>query len=223
MIRIQNLQKSLHGGGHKVRIINDLDLHIPAGQFISITGPSGSGKSTLLGLMAGLDSPTNGHVFLDGKDLTQLGENQLARLRGQKVGIIFQSFYLIPTLTAHENVSIPCELSSGNHSEDKAKEALQSVDLSHRLNHYPGQLSGGEQQRLAVARAFVNNPKLILADEPTGNLDSANSQIIIDLLEKLHYQHGVTLVLVTHELDIASRAERIIGLEDGRIVSDTAS
>ena len=223
MIRIQNLNKSLHGGGHKVSIINDLDLHIPAGQFIAITGPSGSGKSTLLGLIAGLDSPTTGRIFLDDKDITLMDENQLARLRGQKVGIIFQNFHLIPTLTALENVSIPYELNGGNHSETKAKDLLNAVDISHRLNHYPSQLSGGEQQRLAVARAFINNPKLILADEPTGNLDSVNSHIIIELLEKLHNQHGVTLVLVTHELDIASKAQRVIGLEDGRIVSDSAS
>ena len=223
MIRIENLRKSLYGGGHEVRIIENINLHIPTEQFIAITGQSGSGKSTLLGLMAGLDTPTGGRIFLDGKDLTQMDENRLARLRGQKVGIIFQNFYLIPTLTAFENVSIPHELNGGDHSENKAKELLKSFDLSHRLNHYPGQLSGGEQQRLAVARAFVNDPKLILADEPTGNLDSANSHIIIDLLEKLHNQHGVTLVLVTHEKDIASRAERIIELGDGRIISDTAS
>jgi len=223
LIRIQNLSKSLYGGGHEVKIIDTLNLHVPAGQFTAITGPSGSGKSTLLGLIAGLDSPTTGRIFLDDKDITQMDENQLARLRGQKVGIIFQNFHLIPTLTALENVSIPYELNGGNHSEAKAKDLLNAVDISHRLDHYPSQLSGGEQQRLAVARAFINDPKLILADEPTGNLDSVNSHIIIKLLEKLHNQHGVTLVLVTHEMNIASKAQRVIGLKDGKIVSDSAS
>lgn len=220
MIRAQNLCQSLYGGGHEVKIIDNLDLHIPAGQFIAITGPSGSGKSTLLGLMAGLDTPTSGLIFLDGQDLTKMDENSLARLRGEKVGIVFQNFYLIPTLTALENIAIPHELNGGNNSEERAKELLKSVDLNRRFYHYPGQLSGGEQQRLAVARAFINNPKIILADEPTGNLDSVNSNIIINLLEKLHKQHGVTLVMITHEQDIAHRAQRIIQLEDGRIVSD---
>lgn len=222
LIKIEALHKSLYGGGHEVRIISNLDFHVPAGQFVAITGASGSGKSTLLGLIAGLDTPTNGRIFLDGEDLTQMNEDSLAILRGKKIGIVFQNFHLIPTLTAIENVSIPYELSGGNHSESKAKELLKSVGLDHRLNHYPGELSGGEQQRLAVARAFINGPKLLLADEPTGNLDSANSHTIIDLLEKLHKQHGVTLVLVTHEKDIAAKAERVIELEDGRIVSDSA-
>lgn len=173
--------------------------------------------------MAGLDAPTRGRIFLDGQDLTEMDENRLARLRGEKVGIIFQNFHLIPTLTALENVSIPFELIGGNHSEERAAALLKSVDLDHRLNHYPTQLSGGEQQRLAVARAFTNDPKIILADEPTGNLDSANSRLIINLLEKLHDHHGVTLVLVTHEKDIAAKAQRIIQLRDGRIVSDSTS
>ena len=220
MIRIQNLSQSLHGGGHEVKILNNVNLEISSGQFIAITGPSGSGKSTLLGLMAGLDSPTQGSIVLDGHDLTKMNENSLARLRGNKIGIIFQSFYLIPTLTALENVSIPHELNGGNQSEKKAKKLLASLNLTNRLNHYPGQLSGGEQQRLAVARAFINSPKLILADEPTGNLDSQNSRNIINILEELHSKHKVTLVLVTHDQDIASRAQRIIQLRDGRIISD---
>jgi len=220
LIRIQNLSQSLHGGGHEVKILNNVNLEISSGQFIAITGPSGSGKSTLLGLMAGLDSPTQGSIVLDGHDLTKMNENSLARLRGNKIGIIFQSFYLIPTLTALENVSIPHELNGGNQSEKKAKKLLASLNLTNRLNHYPGQLSGGEQQRLAVARAFINSPKLILADEPTGNLDSQNSRNIINILEELHSKHKVTLVLVTHDQDIASRAQRIIQLRDGRIISD---
>lgn len=220
MIRIQNLSQSLYGGGHEVKILNNVTLEISSGQFIAITGPSGSGKSTLLGLMAGLDSPTQGSIVLDGHDLTKMNENSLARLRGNKIGIIFQSFYLIPTLTALENVSIPHELNGGNQSEEEAKKLLASLNLTHRLNHYPDQLSGGEQQRLAVARAFINSPKLILADEPTGNLDSQNSRNIMNILEELHSKHNVTLVLVTHDRDIASRAQRIIQLRDGRIISD---
>ena len=221
MIKIQNLSKSLHGGGHEVKILNNVNLEISSGQFIAITGPSGSGKSTLLGLMAGLDTPTKGNIVLDGNELTRMNENSLARLRGKKIGIIFQSFYLIPTLTALENVSIPHELNGGNQSEEEGKKLLASLNLTHRVNHYPGQLSGGEQQRLAVARAFINSPKLILADEPTGNLDSQNSRNIINILEELHSKHKVTLVLVTHDRDISSRAQRIIQLEDGRIISDT--
>ncbi len=220
MIRIQNLSQSLYGGGHEVKILNNVTLEISSGQFIAITGPSGSGKSTLLGLMAGLDSPTQGSIVLDGHDLTKMNENSLARLRGNKIGIIFQSFYLIPTLTALENVSIPHELNGGNQSEEEAKKLLASLNLTHRLNHYPDQLSGGEQQRLAVARAFINSPKIILADEPTGNLDSQNSRNIMNILEELHSKHNVTLVLVTHDRDIASRAQRIIQLRDGRIISD---
>jgi len=197
-----------------------IDLVIPSKQMVAIVGPSGSGKSTLLGLMAGLDRPTSGSVVLDGVDITTLSESALARYRRQTIGYIFQSFHLIPTLTALENVMVPLELAGASSAKTRAIDLLHAVDLQDRLHHYPVQLSGGEQQRVAVARAFACRPPILLADEPTGNLDSATGQHVIDLILDLHRDYGTTLVLVTHERDVASLMQRVITLRDGRIASD---
>ncbi len=220
MITIQHLTMRLSGGGHSVTILDDVSLEIPHKQRIAIVGPSGSGKSTLLGLIAGLDRPTSGSILLDGVEITTMSESPMARYRREKIGYIFQSFHLIPTLTALENVSIPLELSGAAGAREQAVELLASVGLADRVHHYPTQLSGGEQQRVAVARAFVCHPPILLADEPTGNLDSATGQHVIDLLLSLHRDYGTTLVLVTHDPMLASRMERVVGLRDGRIESD---
>ncbi len=194
---------------------------MPNKQFISIVGPSGSGKSTLLALIAGLDRPTEGSVAIDGASLSELSEDQLAKLRREKIGMIFQSFHLIPTLSALENVQVPLELRGDDDAVSQATRLLDTVGLSERSGHYPVQLSGGEQQRVAVARAYASQPALLLADEPTGNLDSKNGKRIIDLLLKLHQDHGSTLVLVTHDSALAKLADRMITLHDGSIVEDT--
>ena len=186
---------------------------------LAITGPSGSGKSTLLGLLAGLDRPTSGRVLLDGHDLSALGEDERARLRSERVGFVFQSFHLIPTLTALENVQVPLEL-RGEDARGRAAELVERVGLKDRAHHYPAQLSGGEQQRVAVARAFVNRPKLLFADEPTGNLDAANGQNVVALLAELNREIGTTVVLVTHEPELAARADRVLRLRDGTIVTE---
>lgn len=220
MIRIRNLSMRLSSGGREVPILNDISLEVPAKQFLAIVGPSGSGKSTLLGLMAGLDTPTSGSIRLDRVELTGLAEDDLARLRRQKIGYVFQSFHLIPTMTALENVSVPLELAGDPEAEVKAARLLQAVGLEPRAHHYPVQLSGGEQQRVAVARAFANQPAVLLADEPTGNLDSTTGQYVIDLLIRLNRDQGSTLVLVTHDPALASHADRVVTLCDGRIVSD---
>lgn len=220
MISIQHLTMRLSGGGHDVTILNDVTLGIPDKQRLAIIGPSGSGKSTLLGLMAGLDRPTTGSILIDGVEITTLAESPMARFRRAKIGYIFQSFHLIPTLTALENVALPLDLSGSTDSGARAGELLAAVGLADRLHHYPAQLSGGEQQRVAVARAFVCRPPILLADEPTGNLDSATGRQVIDLLLSLHRDHGTTLVLVTHDPMLASRMERVVGLRDGRIESD---
>lgn len=216
------MTKSLHGGGHKVDILNGIDLAIPDAQFITITGPSGSGKTTLLSLIAGLDTPTNGAVVIDGQDITRLNEDELARLRGNRFGFVFQNFHLIPTLTALENVMLSAELKNGTGALERSSRLLSEVGLGDRLHHYPSQLSGGEQQRLALARAFVNEPDIVLADEPTGNLDSKNSERIMDLISKLHKERKATVILVTHEPHIAARSQRILTMGDGKIVHDTA-
>ncbi len=210
----------LLGGGQTVTILQDVTLEIPDKQTVAIVGPSGSGKSTLLGLIAGLDRPTSGSIWLDGREITQLGEKAMARLRLANVGYIFQSFHLIPTLTALENVSIPLELTGDSHARRRATELLQAVGLGHRISHYPVQLSGGEQQRVAVARAFACRPPILLADEPTGNLDSQTGQQVIQLIMALHRDAGTTLVLVTHDQQLAASMERVITLRDGRIGSD---
>ena len=220
MIEISGLIKTLYGGGHKVEILKSIDLTIPTGQFIAITGHSGSGKTTLLSLIAGLDAPTDGKINIDGQDITKLNEDELALLRGNRFGFIFQNFHLIPTLTALENVVLSLELNNTPGATKKSENLLNTVGLGNRLNHYPAQLSGGEQQRLSIARAFVNEPDIILADEPTGNLDSKNSDHIMDLIQELHQVKKATIILVTHELQVANQSQRILTLEDGKIISD---
>ncbi len=220
MIEISGLIKTLYGGGHKVEILKSIDLTIPTGQFIAITGHSGSGKTTLLSLIAGLDAPTDGKINIDGQDITKLNEDELALLRGNRFGFIFQNFHLIPTLTALENVVLSLELNNTPGATKKSEDLLSKVGLGDRLNHYPAQLSGGEQQRLSIARAFVNEPDIILADEPTGNLDSKNSDHIMNLIQELHQIKQATIILVTHELQVANQSQRILTLEDGKIISD---
>jgi putative ABC transport system ATP-binding protein len=220
VIAIRNLSMRLTSGGREVSILDDISLDVPAKQFVTIVGPSGSGKSTLLGLIAGLDQPTSGTISLEGQEITSLSEDELARLRRRKIGYVFQSFHLIPTLTAQENVAVPLELAGDPEAVSKANALLQAVGLGSRLRHYPAQLSGGEQQRVSVARAFANNPAILLADEPTGNLDTATGEQVIDLLIRLNRDHGSTLVLVTHDPALAAHAERIVCLRDGRIISD---
>jgi putative ABC transport system ATP-binding protein len=220
MIAISHITMRLAGGGHRITILDDVTLDIPEKQRVAIIGPSGSGKSTLLGLMAGLDRPTSGSIKLDGVEITSMQESALARYRREKVGYIFQSFHLIPTLTALENVLVPLELAGAPSAGARARDLLDAVGLKDRLHHYPVQLSGGEQQRVAVARAFACRPPILLADEPTGNLDSVTGQYVIELLLDFHRDYGTTLVLVTHERDVASLMQRVITLRDGRIESD---
>jgi putative ABC transport system ATP-binding protein len=220
LIKISGLIKTLHGGGHKVEILKSIDLTIPTGQFIAITGHSGSGKTTLLSLIAGLDTPTGGTINIDAQDITELDEDELALLRGKRFGFIFQNFHLIPTLTALENVVLSAELNGTPGATKKSEDLLGTVGLRDRQHHYPAQLSGGEQQRLSLARAFVNDPEIILADEPTGNLDSKNSDRIIELIKELHRVKGATIILVTHESQVADQSQRILTLEDGRIIAD---
>jgi putative ABC transport system ATP-binding protein len=220
MIEVRNLKKSIRNGNRTVDILRGIDLLIPQGQFVAIMGASGSGKSTLLGLFAGLDSPTEGEVILDGVEISHLEEDRLAQVRGQKIGFVFQSYQLIPTLTALENVLLPHELNATGDGRGRASALLNSVGLADRLHHYPIQLSGGEQQRVALARAFVLDPPIVLADEPTGNLDSVNGQHVLDLLTVRQREARTTLVMVTHDPDIASRADRQIHLRDGLVVAD---
>ena len=220
-IRVTELTKSIDTGTHRVDILKGISLDVPAGEFVAIMGASGSGKSTLLGLLAGLDTPTTGRVILDGEDITDLAEDDLARVRGRKIGFVFQSYQLIPTLTAEENVLLPAELSNlDNGGIGRARELLKRVGLGDRLDHYPVQLSGGEQQRVALARAFMAQPPILMADEPTGNLDSENGRQILDLLIGLNKQEKTTLVLVTHDRELAGYADRVVVLKDGRVVSD---
>ncbi len=223
MIEVRGLKKSIRNGARTVEILRGIDLLIPQGQFVAIMGASGSGKSTLLGLLAGLDSPTEGEVILDGVEISQLAEDRLAEVRGSKIGFVFQSYQLIPTLTALENVLLPHELNARGDGKAKATELLTTVGLADRLQHYPVQLSGGEQQRVALARAFVLDPPIVLADEPTGNLDSSNGQHVLDLLTDRQREAQTTLILVTHDPQIAARADRQIHLRDGRVVSDVLS
>ncbi len=223
MIEIQHLTMQLTAAGQRVTILDDLSFVIPDKQKVAIVGPSGSGKSTLLGLIAGLDRPTSGTIWLNGVEITGLREQSMARLRLANVGYIFQSFHLIPTLTALENVAVPLELAGNPQARQRANDLLQAVGLGHRVSHYPVQLSGGEQQRVAVARAFACRPPILLADEPTGNLDSTTGQQVIDLIMALHRDLGTTLVLVTHDHNLAASMERVITLRDGRIHSDQLS
>ena len=221
MIEAHRLVKTLDTGAHRVEILRGIDLEIPTGQFVAIMGPSGSGKSTLLGLLAGLDTPTAGRILLDGVDITGLEEDKLAEIRGRKIGFVFQSYQLIPTLTAEENVLLPLELAgNGAGATVRARRLLESVGLLDRRDHYPVQLSGGEQQRVALARAFMARPAILMADEPTGNLDSANGDHVLELLIELNRRESTTLLLVTHEEKLAARAGRRVTLRDGLIVAD---
>jgi putative ABC transport system ATP-binding protein len=222
ILEATGITKTIDTGTHRVEILRGVDLQLPAGQFVAIMGASGSGKSTLLGLLAGLDTPTSGKVIIDGVDITGLNEDALALVRGRKIGFVFQSYQLIPTLTAEENVLLPHELSGGDVAAGltRARELLTNVGLADRMDHYPVQLSGGEQQRVALARAFMCQPPILMADEPTGNLDSVNGAHVLDLLISLNQREGTTLVLVTHDRALASRADRIVTLSDGQVVAD---
>jgi len=219
LIQVCAVTKSIDTGSHRVEILKGIDLEIPRGQFAAIMGPSGSGKSTLLGLLAGLDSPTSGRILLDGEDITRLKEDEMALLRGRKIGFVFQSYHLLPTLTAEENVLLPMELAGKAAERSRARELLDRVGLQGRFDHYPVQLSGGEQQRVALARAFALHPPILLADEPTGNLDTASGRVVLDLLLEMNREQGTTLVLVTHEESLAGSAGRRIVLRDGLVVS----
>lgn len=223
MIVVTQVSMRLSAAGRSVTILDDITFTIPAKQTVAIVGPSGSGKSTLLGLMAGLDRPTSGSIELDGTEITRLSEHHMARFRRETIGYIFQSFHLIPTLTARENVSVPLELQGHRQAGERAADLLAAVGLSDRMDHYPVELSGGEQQRVAVARAFACRPPILLADEPTGNLDTTTGGQVIDLMLSLHRDHGTTLVLVTHDPVLAASMERRVTLRDGRIESDVLS
>ena len=222
IIEARSLTKIIDTGTHRVEILRGVDFEVPAGQFVAIMGASGSGKSTLLGLLAGLDTPTSGKIVIDGVDITGLSEDKLAVVRGRKIGFVFQSYQLIPTLTAEENVLLPYELAGGDVKSGmaRARELLTSVGLSDRLDHYPVQLSGGEQQRVALARAFMGKPPILMADEPTGNLDSVNGAHVLELLISLNRREGTTLVLVTHDRSLTEHADRIVTVRDGKIVAD---
>jgi putative ABC transport system ATP-binding protein len=219
MIELREVSKTVMSGTQPLTILQPLTLAIPRGQFVAIVGPSGSGKSTLLGLIAGLDSPTGGSVVIDGVDITTLDEDGLAKLRGARIGFVFQFFHLLPSLTAYENVMVPMEIAGAADADVRAAALLDEVGLAGRAHHYPSQLSGGEQQRIAIARALANDPPLLLADEPTGNLDTATGHAIIELLLGINRTRRTTLVLVTHDPELAARAEVAIALKDGRIAS----
>jgi putative ABC transport system ATP-binding protein len=221
MIELREVSKTVMSGTEPLTILHPLSLQIPRGEFVAIVGPSGSGKSTLLGLIAGLDAPTGGAVLIDAVDITRLGEDALARLRGEKVGFVFQFFHLIPSLTAYENVAVPMEIAGATDARTRAQRLLEEVGLTGRSHHYPSQLSGGEQQRVALARALANDPPIVLADEPTGNLDSANGRHIMDLLREIHDKRGTTIVLVTHDRELADMADARLVLRDGRVVENT--
>ena len=221
MIQLREVSKTVTSGSEPLTILHPLTLDIPRGQFVAIVGPSGSGKSTLLGLIAGLDAPTSGRVLIDGVDITALGEDALAKLRGEKIGFVFQFFHLIPSLTAYENVAVPMEIAGAPNVRARAESLLEEVGLTGRAHHYPSQLSGGEQQRVALARALANDPPLVLADEPTGNLDTSNGRHIMDLLRSIHVSRRATVVLVTHDAELASLADARLVLRDGRVVDST--
>src|SRR6516164_4543585 len=218
MIDLRDVSKTVTSGSEPLTILHPLTTTIPRGQFVAIVGPSGSGKSTLLGLLAGLDAPTSGSVWIDGVDITKLDEDGLAKLRGEKIGFVFQFFHLIPSLTAFENVAVPMEIAGARDARQRAQRLLDEVGLTGRAHHYPSQLSGGEQQRVALARALANDPPIVLADEPTGNLDSTNGRHIMELLRSIHDQRGTTIVLVTHDAELASLANGRLVLRDGRVV-----
>jgi putative ABC transport system ATP-binding protein len=218
MIELRDVSKTVMSGTEPLTILHPLSLRVAQGQFLSIVGPSGSGKSTMLGLIAGLDAPSSGDVLIDDVNITRLDEDALARLRGEKIGFVFQFFHLIPSLTAYENVAVPMEIAGVADPQKRARGLLEEVGLTGRAHHYPSQLSGGEQQRVALARALANNPPIVLADEPTGNLDTANGRHIMDLLREVHRTRQTTLVLVTHDAELAAMADAQLVLRDGRVV-----
>jgi len=220
MIQLREVSKTVTSGGEPLTILHPLSLEVARGKFLAIVGPSGSGKSTLLGLIAGLDSPSSGDVVIDGVNITRLSEDRLARLRGEKIGFVFQFFHLIPSLTAFENISVPMEIANVPDADPRrrAQSLIEEVGLTGSAHHYPSQLSGGEQQRVALARALANNPPIVLADEPTGNLDSTNGRHIMELLRTIHRTRGTTVVLVTHDAELAALADSRLVLRDGRVV-----
>jgi len=217
VISLREVSKTVMSGNEPLTILHPLTLDVARGEFVAIVGPSGSGKSTLLGLIAGLDAPTSGRITIDGVDITTLDEDRLARLRGEKIGFVFQFFHLIPSLTAFENIAVPMEIAEVADVRQRAARLLDEVGLTDRGHHYPSQLSGGEQQRVALARALANDPPIVLADEPTGNLDSANGRHILELLQSIHVSRGTTVVLVTHDSELAAIADVRLVLRDGRV------
>ena len=216
MIELHGVSKTVMSGGEPLTILHPLDLSVPSGQFLSIVGPSGSGKSTLLGLLAGLDTPSTGRVVIDGVDITALDEDRLAQLRSRSIGFVFQFFHLIPSLSAFENILVPLEIAGVQKAAERAKVLLADVGLTERGHHYPSQLSGGEQQRVAIARALANDPPILLADEPTGNLDSKNGQLVVELLREVNASRGMTVVMVTHDAELADQSEVVLSMRDGR-------
>jgi len=218
MIRLREVSKTVKSGDQPLTILHPLTLDIPRGRFMAIVGPSGSGKSTLLGLIAGLDAPSSGAVLIDDVDITKLDEDALARLRGEKIGFVFQFFHLIPSLTAFENIAVPMEIAGAPDARRRTQTLLEEVGLTDRAHHYPSQLSGGEQQRVALARALANAPPIVLADEPTGNLDTATGHHILELLREIHRVRGTTIILVTHDAELAAIADSRLVLRDGRVV-----
>ena len=216
MIELHGVSKTVMSGEQPLTILHPLDLSIPSGQFVSVVGPSGSGKSTLLGLIAGLDTPSTGHVIVDGTDITRLDEDRLAELRSRSIGFIFQFFHLIPSLSALENILVPLEIAGVANAGDKARDLLGHVDLNERGHHYPSQLSGGDQQRVAIARALANSPPILLADEPTGNLDSKNGGLIVELIREINTTRGMTVVMVTHDVELVEQSEFVLSMRDGR-------
>jgi putative ABC transport system ATP-binding protein len=223
MIELRGVSRTVASGGRPLTILHPIDLFIPSGTFFAVLGPSGSGKSTLLGLVAGLDAPTTGQILIDGTDITTLGEDALARLRSAKIGFVFQFFHLIPSLTAQENVSVALEIAGARDARPRAARLLEEVGLTDRGHHYPSQLSGGEQQRVALARALANDPPILLADEPTGNLDTRNGRLIMELIRDIRETRGMTILLVTHDQALADMADVRLTLRDGRVVERTES
>jgi len=223
MIELYKVSKTVPSGTEQLTILHSLDLVIPDGQFVAIVGPSGSGKSTLLGLIAGLDAPTSGEIRIDGEATGEMSEDALAGLRSTRIGFVFQSFHLIPSLTALENILVPMEIAGVKDALARARQLLLDVDLKARAHHYPSQLSGGEKQRISIARAFANEPSILLADEPTGNLDSGNGRHVFNLMVEMNERRGATLVLVTHDQELSAEASRRISLRDGRVISDSGT
>ena len=219
MIELRGVSKTVQSGGEPLTILHPVDLTVPSGQFLSVVGPSGSGKSTLLGLIAGLDTPTTGEIVINDVEITKLDEDRLAQLRGAQIGFVFQFFHLIPSLSAYENILVPLEIAGVSSAAAKAKELLADVGLIERGHHYPSQLSGGEQQRIAIARALANDPPTLLADEPTGNLDSTTGRHVVDLLVEVNKVRGTTVVMVTHDAELTARSDRIVSMRDGKTVA----